>query len=83
MLFAGAVISRIKKQFSVNCDSSHLAETIYTKAEKNLFDFIKKTQASHYQRLMGLGLEKDIHYCLTPDIANVLPEYADGKLIVR
>ena len=83
MLFAGAVISRIGKQFSINCDSSHLAETIYNKAEKDLFGFMKKNEASHYHRLMGFGLEKDIRYCLTADGADVLPLYENGKLMVR
>ncbi len=83
MLFAGAVISRIGKHFSINCDSSHLAETIYNNAEKDLFGFMKKNDASHYHRLMGFGLEKDIRYCLTADGANVLPQYEEGKLIVK
>ena len=83
MLFAGAVITRIGKQFSINCDSSHLAETIYNKAEKDLFGFMKKNEASHYHRLMGFGLEKDIRYCLTAGGADVLPLYENGKLMVR
>jgi len=83
MLFAGAVISTIRSQFSVNCDSSHLAQTIYKKAEKDLFGFMKKNDASHYHRLMGFGLEKDIRYCLTADGANVLPVYDNGKLVAK
>ena len=83
MLFAGAVISKIRSSFSINCDSSHLAETIYKKAEKDLFGFMKKNDASHYHRLMGFGLEKDIHYCLAADGANVLPLYNNGKLLVK
>lgn len=83
MLFAGAVISNIKDHFSINCDSSYIAETIYKKAEKDVFGFMKKNSASHYQRLMGFGLEKDIRFCLTADVANVLPFYEEGKLIVK
>lgn len=83
MLFAGAVISKIRSQFSINCDSSHLAETIYKKAEKDLFKFMKKNDASHYHRLIGFGLEKDIRYCLTSDGANVLPVYDSGKLVAK
>ena len=83
MLFAGAVISKIKSAFSINCDSSHLAETIFKKAEKDLFGFMKKNNASHYHRLMGFGLEEDIRFCLTADVANVLPVYNNGKLIVK
>ncbi len=82
-LFAGAVISRIKQHFDVNCDSSHIAEMMYEKGKKDLFGFMKKNDASHYHRLMGFGLEKDIRYCLTPDAANVLPQYKDGKLLLK
>ena len=83
MLFAGAVITNIRKNFSINCDSSHLAETVYKKADRDLFGFMKKNDASHYHRLMGFGLEKDIRYCLTADGANVLPVYDNGALIVK
>jgi 2-phosphosulfolactate phosphatase len=82
-LFAGAVIARIGDHFSINCDSSHIALTMYEKAKKDLFEFMKKNEASHYQRLMGYQLEKDIRYCLTADGANVLPVYEDGKLILE
>ena len=82
-LFAGAVIQKVREHFSINCDSSNMAETLYKKADKNLFDFMKKNDASHYHRLMGFGLENDIRYCLTPDLANVLPVYRDGKLTVK
>jgi 2-phosphosulfolactate phosphatase len=42
---------------------------------------MKVNNASHYTRLTNYGLEKDIRHCLTPDIADVLPEYLNGKLI--
>ena len=83
MLFAGAVISTIGQQFSINCDSSHIAETMYQNAKDDLFAFMKKNEASHYHRLMNFGLEKDIRYCLTNDGASVLPVYRDGKLEVK
>ncbi|HLK26976.1 MAG TPA: 2-phosphosulfolactate phosphatase [Puia sp.] len=83
MLFAGAVISRIKNNFSINCDSSQIAETIYEDAKDDLFEFIKQKNASHYHRLANYGLEKDIKYCLAADGANVLPFYEDGKLVVH
>jgi len=82
-LFAGAVISRIKNQFSINCDSSHMAETLYEKAKKDLFAFMKKNDASHYHRLMDFKLEKDIRYCFETDGANVLPLFKDGKLMIK
>jgi len=82
-LFAGAVINKIKDHFTINCDSSQMAETMYNDAKADLFKFMKEKNASHYQRLSGYGLEKDIKYCLTADIANVLVVYEDGKLITQ
>ena len=82
-LFAGAVISKVRAHFDINCDSSHMAEAMYEKGKKDLFSFSKNNNASHYHRLMNFGLEKDIRYCLTPDGANVLPVYNDGKLVAK
>jgi len=83
LLFAGAVINRVKNNFSINCDSSQIAETLFLDAKEDLFGFLKEKNASHYHRLMNFGVEKDIRYCLTINIADVLPFYEDGKLIVH
>lgn len=82
-LFAGAVINRIGKHFSINCDSSQIALSLYKEASPNLFEFMKVKNASHYQRLSGYGLHKDIQYCLTDDVANVTVLYEDGKLLAK
>lgn len=82
-LFAGAVIHRVKEKFSINCDASKMAETLYTEANGDLFEFMKMKQASHYLRLTGFGLEKDIRYCLTEDVDNVLPIYDGGRLLAK
>jgi 2-phosphosulfolactate phosphatase len=81
-LFAGAVINTVKKHFTIHCDSSLMAETMYTKYKNKLFEFAP--QLTHYHRLVErFGLIDDIKYCLTPDVANVLPLYMDGKLVAR
>ena len=82
-LFAGAVISRVKEHFSINCDSSMMAERLYKRANKDLFEFMKKNDASHYHRLIDYDLERDIRYCFEYDTANVLPYYTDGKLVLK
>ena len=82
-LFAGAVVSRVAEHFQINCDSSQMARNLYTHARQDLFEFMRSNDASHYHRLTGFGLEKDIRHCLTEDIANILPEYVNGKLVVR
>lgn len=80
-LFAGAVISRIKKHFEINCDSSLMAETMYTKHKNNLLGFAPKL--THYHRLVErFGLIEDIKFCLTEDVANVLPVYREGRLVI-
>jgi len=80
-LFAGAVVSRIKERFHINCDSSSMAESLYDLARNDLFGFMRDKHASHYQRLMGYGLEEDIRYCLTIDNANTLVLYKEGRLV--
>jgi len=81
-LFAGAVVLDVAEHFTVNCDSSQIALTLYKNAKKDMYGFMKEHDASHYHRLTNFGLEKDIRHCLTPDLANVLPEYVNGKLVV-
>jgi 2-phosphosulfolactate phosphatase len=76
-------VSRVKQHFSINCDASHMAETLYHVAEGDCFTYMQSQQASHYHRLMGFGLEGDIRYCLTPNGANILPRYKNGKLVVE
>lgn len=81
-LFAGAVISQVKKNFSIHCDSSLMAETMYVKNKATLLSFAPKL--THYHRLVErFGLIEDIKYCLTKDVANVLPLYKDGKLAIK
>jgi 2-phosphosulfolactate phosphatase len=81
-LFAGAVINKIKEHFSINCDATGIAESLYDCAKDDLFEFLKVKHATHYQRLTNFGLEKDLRYCLTKDVANVLPFYENERLII-
>ena len=81
-LFAGAVINRIAENFSIHCDSSLMAETMYIKNKNKIIDFAPKL--THYHRLVErFGLIEDIKFCLTNDVANVLPLYNDGKLVAK
>ena len=80
-LFAGAVIKELGDRFSYNCDASHIALNLFESAGSDLYEFMKVNNASHYQRLTGFGLEKDIRHCLTADTAHVLPVYTGGKLV--
>ncbi len=81
-LFAGAVIDRLSKAFTIHCDSSLMAEAMYAKHKNKIIEFAPKL--THYHRLVErFGLIEDIQFCLTNDVANVLPVYSDGKLVAK
>lgn len=77
-LFAGAVVNRVKSHFATDCDAALIAEKLYLDARRDLFTAIKSS--THFKRLAGYGLEKDIRYCLTEDIAPSLPLLKEGAL---
>ena len=79
-LFAGAIINKIKEHFTIHCDSSLMAEDMYLQHKDDLLAYIRKL--THWHRLEKFGLEKDLEYCCTIDVANVLPRYKNGALIV-
>lgn len=72
-LFAGAVVSRVKNNFTVHCDASLMAEEMYLLHKADIKSFIRKT--THWHRLSAYGLEKDLEYCVTENVADVLPIY--------
>ena len=79
-LFAGAVINRIRDHFTIHCDSSLMAELMYDAHKNDIHGFAP--QLTHYHRLVErFGLIEDIRFCLTEDVANVLPLYVEGKLV--
>jgi 2-phosphosulfolactate phosphatase len=82
-LFAGAVINRIKDHFTIHCDASKMAESIFIEAGEDRFGFMERRSATHYHRLMNYGLERDIRYCLTADAANVLPVFKGDRLVIH
>jgi len=81
-LFAGAVISKVKDHFTIHCDSSLVANSMYEQHKDNRYNFAP--QLTHYHRLVSrFGLIEDIRFCLTPNTANVLPLYVGGKLLIK
>jgi 2-phosphosulfolactate phosphatase len=79
MLFAGAVVSSLKNDFSVEDDSALSALMIYEAAKFNMIKFI--ANSSHVRRLHGLGLTRDIEFCLREDVYDVLPVLENGVLV--
>ncbi len=77
-LFAGAVIEQVKDNFEIHCDSSLMAFEMYQLHKYDLSKFIKQT--THWHRLAKHGLEADMEYCITIDVANILPIYQNEAL---
>lgn len=80
-LFAGAVISRIKAHFDIQCDSARAAQVLHDSVTGNYIDFLK--DSSHYRRLSAYGLEQDMVYCTTPNLHPVVPVLRGRELIVH
>ncbi len=79
MLFAGAVVCSLKNDFFVEDDSALSALMIYEAAKFNMIKFI--ANSSHVRRLHGLGLIRDIEFCLREDVYDVLPVLENGILV--
>ena len=77
-LFAGAVIEAVKDDFTIHCDSSFMANQLYNQHKEVLPDYIKTL--THWHRLAAYGLEADMQYCITKDIAPSLPVFKEGAL---
>jgi 2-phosphosulfolactate phosphatase len=80
-LFAGAVIDAIGQHFTIHCDSSLMAVDMYRQHQNDMYQFIRKT--THWHRLANYGLEKDLEYCVTPNVANTLCIYRDNALVAQ
>jgi 2-phosphosulfolactate phosphatase len=78
-LFAGAVVDALKGDFSHDEDSVLTALNLYYSAKVDMIGFL--SNSSHVRRLQGLGIMKDIEFCLTKDVYNVLPIMRDGKIV--
>ncbi|HLL43782.1 MAG TPA: 2-phosphosulfolactate phosphatase [Segetibacter sp.] len=79
-LLAGAIIDRVKEHFIIHDDSSLMASEMFTLHRNDLYSFIQHT--THWHRLATYGLQKDLEYCVSTDVANVLPVLKNGELII-
>ena len=70
-LFAGAIVFGLKKMFEYDSDVPLMASNFYKTAKSDLKSVIG--ESSHGSRLMKLGMEKDIDFCLKFDEYKVIP----------
>ena len=79
-LFAGAVVESVAQHFEINCDSARAACHLHKASGGNYLGFLK--DSSHYKRLAGFGLVKDMEYCTTPNLHPVVPVLRENRLEV-
>ncbi len=78
-LFAGAVVSKIRNDFTHFDDSSVAAEDIYQLAKDDLRAYLHKSSHSH--RLAALNIEEDVKFCLQLNICNAIPVLLGERLV--
>lgn len=75
---AGYMINYILNEGSAEVsDIAKTADYVY-KNNKDIYSFVK--DATHYNVLKSLELNKDLEYCIKKDIIKIVPEYKDGVI---
>ncbi|TDT63381.1 2-phosphosulfolactate phosphatase [Fonticella tunisiensis] len=78
-LCAGKIIYEVLKRGEYELDDfAAAAYMAYRDNKHDLISYVK--MAKHCKYLISIGLEEDIKYCFTEDIADVVPEYRDGVI---
>ena len=78
-LFAGAVVTDLRKDFDHFDDASIAAEDLYQLAKKDLRRYLHKSSHSH--RLAALNIEEDVVFCLQRNVCSAIPVLAGDSLI--
>lgn len=81
-LFAGAVVSRLKDHFDINCDAARAALRLYeSSGGEDIIGYLR--DSSHYRRLSAFGLERDMQYCTSVDLHPVVPVLQGEAIVVK
>jgi 2-phosphosulfolactate phosphatase len=78
-LFAGAVVTALRKEYDHFDDSSVAAEDLYNVAKTDLRAYINKSSHSH--RLAALNIEEDVKFCLQFNICKAIPVLVGERLV--
>lgn len=78
-LFAGAVATSLKDEFSMADDASVVAQDMYALAKNDLREYLKKSSHSH--RLVKLNIEEDVQFCLKLDVCQTIPVLRGDELV--
>ena len=75
---AGAIAAEIESLTDASpCDLTRVARLVYSSWSEDRSELAK---TNHYKKLVGLGLEEDIDFCLSRDLTDIVPEYKNGVI---
>lgn len=77
-VYAGALVENLKDDFESACDAPIMAQRLYQMARTDLKGFLK--DSSHIKRLERLNIYKDIEFCLTEDLYDIVPAITDNVI---
>ncbi len=80
MIFAGALLERLEPGFDPADDAAVVCLELWKKAQPGPKGWLKRS--SHVQRLLNLGLEKDIDYCFSFDLFDIVPKVSGNEIII-
>jgi 2-phosphosulfolactate phosphatase len=78
-LFAGAIAEKMETEVTFACDAPLASVRLYQQGKGNMLEYLKNS--SHVQRLRRLNIQKDIEFCLTPDLYSAVPVLRNGTLV--
>ncbi len=78
-LFAGAVVHALSDYCTIISDAPKIVQALYLQGKDDLMSFLKSS--SHVNRLIKLGLEKDIEFCLQKDIYKLIPVLKESHIV--
>ena len=78
-LFAGSLVSGLEGVIGHDSDSALMAKRLYETAKYNMMQYLE--DSTHFKRLSRLNNYKDIEFCLTEDLYDILIAEKDGVLV--
>lgn len=80
-LYAGALVQSLESTHDANEDGALAMKSLYSKEGHNLKRYL--SQASHAKRLQNHGIERDIDFCLTLDLYNIVVRLDERGFLVK
>lgn len=80
-VFAGALVDKLKNNFTLACDAPLAAQHLYNAAKADIVKFL--SESSHVKRLNKLNIHDDMRFCLTVDTYRIVPTLQEGVLRIK